>query len=58
MGNVSIKDTYYMKNSGLIHVATSIKLHSPVRETAETTGHDSAVNRHLEGWKLMSPSHN
>ena len=30
--NVSIKDTYCMNNSGLIHVAISIKLHSPVRQ--------------------------
>ena len=31
--NVSIKNTYYIYNSGLIHVAFSIKLHSPVRKT-------------------------
>ena len=33
--NVSIKDTFYMNNSGLIDVAININLHSPVRETAE-----------------------
>lgn len=46
-----------MNNSGLSHVAISIKLHSPhLRDSAEmveTSGHGSVVNQYLEGWKLM-----
>ena len=52
--NKTIKDTYYMNNSGLIHVAVSIKLHSP--EIVETSGHGSVANWRLEGWKLTCSS--
>ena len=52
--NVSINDTYYMNNCGLIHVDTSVKLHSPVRERLCRTSGNSWACLCREAVKLGS----
>ena len=48
------QDAFYMNNS-LIHVAISIKLHSP--GIVGTSGNGSVVNQLFKGYKLRCHSH-